>query len=84
MLVRDNAKLAALMAYRGVSARQLAEAAGWRTHTYLLRLLNGEVRSLRTDPALRIAHHLDVAVGDLFVTRVSSDAGQVGKSGAAA
>jgi hypothetical protein len=38
--------------------------------------LRGEVRTLRTDPALRIAHALGVPVDDLFVTRVTTNLGQ--------
>jgi transcriptional regulator with XRE-family HTH domain len=57
----------------GVSQRELARAAGWRSHTYMRRLISGEAKTLNTDPALRIAHYLHLDVDDLFVTRVTTD-----------
>lgn len=75
MLLKDRKQLAKLMVIQGVSARQLASAAGWKSHSYMNRLLSGEARTLSTDPALRIAHRLGVGVDDLFLVRVSSDAG---------
>lgn len=74
MLLKDRKQLAKLMVIQGVSARQLARVAGWKSHSYMNRLLAGDVRTLNTEPALRIAHHLRVGVDDLFLTRISSDA----------
>ncbi len=76
MILQDRKRLAKLMVIQGVSARTLAEVAGWRSHTYLSRLLRGEANTLKSDPALRIAHHLGVGVDDLFLTRVSRPEGQ--------
>lgn len=76
MILKDRQKLAKIMVIQGVSARELAKIAGWRSHSYLNRLLRGEVKSLKTDPALRIAHHLGVGVDDLFLTKVATDAGR--------
>ncbi len=75
MLLKDRKQLAKLMVIQNVSARQLARAAGWKSHSYMNRLLAGEVRNLAPEPALRIANHLGVGVDDLFIVRVSSDAG---------
>lgn len=75
MLLKDRKQLAKLMVIQGVSARQLSRVAGWKSHSYMNRLLSGEARTLATDPALRIAHHLGVGVDDLFLVRVSDDAG---------
>ena len=84
MLLKDRKQLAKLMVIQGVSARQLAKVAGWRSHSYMNRLLAGEVRTLATEPALRIAHYLGVGVDDLFLVRVSDDAGgRVRQKGAA-
>lgn len=69
----DRKRLARLMAIQDVSQRELARAAGWRSHSYLGLLLSGKKKTLRTDPALRIAHHLKVAVDDLFLVRVDSN-----------
>ena len=69
----DRHKLVRRMKKLGVSQRELARAAGWKSHSYMRRLINGEVRTLNTDPALRIAHYLQLDVDDLFVTKVSPD-----------
>lgn len=71
MRLIDRKRLARLMAIQGVSGRQLATAAGWRSHTYLQRLLRGEVDTLDVDPAVRIAEYLQVGTDDLFVARSS-------------
>jgi transcriptional regulator with XRE-family HTH domain len=76
MLLKDRKQLAKLMVIQGVSARQLAKAAGWKSHSYMNRLIAGEVRTLSTEPALRIANYLGVGVDDLFLLRVSNDDGQ--------
>ena len=73
MILKDRKQLAKLMTIQEVSARKLAEIAGWRSHSYMNRLLSGEVRTLKTDPALRIAHHLGVGVDDLFLVAASTD-----------
>lgn len=72
MELLDRKRLARLMVIQGVSQRELAKAAGWSSHSYLGRLLSGEVKTLKTDPALRIAHKLQVGVDDLFLTKVDS------------
>lgn len=68
----DREKLARRMKQMGVSQRELARAAGWKSHSYMRRLLNGEARTLTTDPALRIAHYLHLDVDDIFVTQVGT------------
>lgn len=75
MHLRDPQKLAKLMAIQGVSARELAQVAGWKSHTYLQRLLRGEAKTLRPEPATKIAAFLDVPVESLFLTRMSSSSG---------
>ena len=56
-----------LMALAGVTARQLAERAGWRSHASVTRLVRGEVSRVRADRAVLIAEALGVGVDDLFV-----------------
>ncbi len=73
MILKDRRRLARLMVIQEVSHRELARAAGWKSHTYVGRLLRGEAKTLETDPALRIANHLRVAVDDLFLVRVTSN-----------
>lgn len=76
MELHNREKLKTLMVIRGVSARKLAEEAGWKSHSYMNRLLNGEVNTLSTDPALRIAAFFEVGVDALFVPRVERSPGQ--------
>jgi transcriptional regulator with XRE-family HTH domain len=71
--------LAKLMAIQGVSQRELATAAGWKAHSYLGRLLRGDVDTLDVDPAVRIAEYLQVGVDDLFVARSSNTSRPHGK-----
>lgn len=79
MLLKDRKRLARLIEIQEVSKRQVSLAAGWSSHSYLLRLLSGEARTCNPEPAIRIATFLGVDVADLFVPKVTSDAGQVGK-----
>jgi transcriptional regulator with XRE-family HTH domain len=79
MLLKDRKRLARLIEIQEVSKRQVAAAAGWKSHSYLLRLLSGEARTLEPEPAVKIATFLGVDVADLFVPKVTSDLGQVGK-----
>lgn len=59
------------------SKRELAKFAGWKSHTYLQRLLKDDGPStLETDPAIRIAYRLGVPVHRLFATRASIESAQ--------
>lgn len=84
MVLIDRKKLAKLMVIQDVSQRELAKAAGWKSHSYLGRLLRGDVNTLDLEPAVRIAMYLGVGTDDLFVSRTSSDSRQTGKRLAAA
>lgn len=84
MKLLDRKRLATLMVIQEVSQRELAEAAGWSSHSFLGRLLRGEVDTLSPDAALRIAVHLQVAVNDLFVPRLSTGSGKNAKQRRAA
>lgn len=66
-------RLRKLMLIQGVSQRDLAEAIGWRSHSYLGRFIRGTVRSIDTDAAVKIAVFFGVGVDDLFVGRASQD-----------
>jgi transcriptional regulator with XRE-family HTH domain len=76
MQVRDHRKLARLMLIQDVSQRDMATALGWKSHSYIGRIMRGTIRSVDPDAAVRIAHILGVAVDDLFITRASSLSGQ--------
>lgn len=69
-------RLKTLMVVQDVSARWLAQQAGWKSHTILLRLLKGEQHTLTPDRAARIAAALGVGMDDLFVARVSNNEGR--------
>lgn len=84
MKVRDPIQISRLMALEGVSGRQLAKAAGWESHTYLLRILNGKIKSVQPEPAKKIAERLGVDVDRLFLTEVTGDGGQKARRGRAA
>lgn len=66
MRIRDRRVLARLMIIQGVTQRELAAAAGWRSHSYVGRLLRGECSGIASTPARRIAARLGVEVADLF------------------
>ena len=72
MEIKDRDLLVELMEERGVSQRQLAKIAGWKSHTYLQRLIREEVKTLSTDPALRIAYFFGIPVHRLFFTRADT------------
>lgn len=65
-------RLLKLMVVQDVSQRELAKAIGWKSHTYLGRFIRGQVPSIDTDAAARIAHHFGVGIDDLFMVKVSS------------
>ncbi|QLF84186.1 Cro protein [Gordonia phage Pytheas] len=75
MILKDRKQLASVMIVQGISQRELAKAAGWKSHSYLGRLLRGEKRTLDGDAALRIAHRLGMPVDMLFLTVVSEKTG---------
>ncbi|MBF6328763.1 helix-turn-helix domain-containing protein [Nocardia transvalensis] len=81
MILKDRKKLARLMAIEEVSQRDLAQAAGYRAHSYIGRLLRGEVDGLGDEPAARIARRLQVSVEDLFLPESTSNYGQSDLSG---
>ena len=74
MRLHNRKGLRTLMVVRDVSQRQLARAAGYRSHAYLGRLLRGQVDTLEPAAALRIARYLQVDTGFLFAPRTSSAA----------
>lgn len=84
MELKDRTLLAELMESRGISARQLARDAGWKSHTYLQRLIRGEVKTLQPEPAARIAYRLEVPFNLLFVTRASEKSEQTSRKERAA
>lgn len=73
MHLRDPQVLARLMAFEGLSNRRLAELVGWRSHTYVGRLLRGKARSVTPESAERLAKVLGCRVESLFLPAGASD-----------
>lgn len=71
MLV-NRKRLAKLMAIQDVSHRDLARMIGWKSHSYVGRILRGEIKSVDPDAAARIACVFGVGVDDLFLPKASS------------
>lgn len=85
MHVKDPKKIKKLMvlAEPEISARKLAEEVGYASHSYITRILRGDIKTVTPDKAARIARCLGVGVDDLFVARLSTDSGDIAKAGAA-
>lgn len=79
MRVTDPKKIRKLMLIQEVSQRDLAEAAGWGSHSYVARILSGEIQTVTPDRAARIARFFGVGIDDLFVARLSTDPGHTVK-----
>jgi transcriptional regulator with XRE-family HTH domain len=73
MHLRDPQVLARRMAFEGLSNRRLAELVGWRSHTYVGRLLRGKARSVTPESAERLAKVLGCRVEALFLPSGASD-----------
>lgn len=76
MRVKDPKQIKKLMVIQEVSSRDLAEGVGWQSHSYVTRILRGEITTVTPDRAARIARFFKVGVDDLFVPRLSTDTAQ--------
>lgn len=83
MRVIDPKKIQKLMVIQEVSARTLAEKVGYASHSYVTRILRGEIQTVTPERAARIARYFGVGVDDLFTPRLSTDGGPAVKRGAA-
>lgn len=72
-VVRDPKRLARLLVISELTTRELAAAAGYKAHSYIVRLVRGESRGVSEEAAHGIAGALGVDVEDLFVPSVSTD-----------
>lgn len=59
--------LKSAMRRKGFSNRELARQIGWKSHGYMNRIVNGEVDTMKTESALKMAFLLDMGVDDLFL-----------------
>lgn len=83
MIVKDAPLLKRLLQTKGISARSMAGSLGWKSHSYMNRILNGEATTVTPEVAMQIAYVLQVPVDLVFVPRVPGDAGQNARKGAA-
>lgn len=65
-------RLAKLMVIQEVSQRQLAERIGWSSHSYIGRLLRGEVTSVTPEVAAKIAAVFQVGIDEFFLVKTST------------
>lgn len=75
----DRVKLCKLALIQEASHRDIAEAAEWKSHSYVSRLMRGEAKSVSPEAAIRIALFFGVPVDYLFVSKSSKKAGQLVK-----
>ena len=73
MHVKDGELLGAMIKAKKISQRQFAQKMGWKSHTYLQRLIRGQVRSVTPDAAALMSHYLGLPQDVLFVTKVSAN-----------
>lgn len=79
MQVKSPDLIKVLMKDQKISGRQLSEAVGWNSHTYLQRILRGEIRTVTLDKAEKIAVVLGVPRDVLFTSRTSANHAQSGQ-----
>lgn len=72
-----------MLIHDDMSGRDLAQIAGYKSHTYIARVLRGEYKVIGNDHALRIAAHFKVGVDDLFLVRTSSHTEHIDQAKAA-
>ncbi len=85
MVVKDAELIRRLMASHRpspISARQMARELGWKSHSYLNRILAGDARTVTPDAACKIAYLLGVPVDLIFDPRVSANAARNEKGAA--
>lgn len=79
MQVIDPKKIRKLMVIQDVSARKLADEVGYASHSYINRILSGDIKTVTPERAARIARYFGVGIDDLFVARLSTDTRQTSK-----
>jgi transcriptional regulator with XRE-family HTH domain len=72
MILKDRKRLAKLMVIQDVTHRQLAAQIGWKAHSQVARLLNGQEQSVVDEKAVAMASFLGVDVSDLFLPSMTT------------
>lgn len=67
MRVKDAELMRRLMQAAGVTARQMSRDLGWSSHSYLNRILAGQVRTVTEQTAEQLCALLQVPLSLLFV-----------------
>lgn len=57
--------------------RELSALVGWKSHGYLNKLYAGDAKTLKPEPAVRMARFVGARVDHLFVTKSSDESAQV-------
>lgn len=83
MELKSLKRLMTLMEIHELSGRDLAEIAGYKSHTHMARVLRGQYKVIGNEYALRLAAYFKVGLDDLFVVRVSSATEENDRSNAA-
>lgn len=73
MEVRDIELLQSLKRSRNASNRDLAKVVGYKSHSYMNRIMSGAAKSMEPEPALRLAKFFQIGVDFLFTTEVSTE-----------
>lgn len=76
MRVKDAELIKRVMASKRISNRSLARQMGWKSHSYVNRIVSGQERTVTPDTAIKMAHLLGVPVDLFFETRVFSESPQ--------
>lgn len=72
MKIQDPKRIRKLMLIQEISQRELCTVIGWKSHSYLGRILRGEIKTIDPDAAVKIAATLGVGIDDLFLPQVST------------
>lgn len=80
MELTDLKLLRALVKSHRMTHRDLAVVAGYKSHTYIGKLLRGQARTIEPTPAARIAHYFDIGVDELFTPKSSRKRGRPDQS----
>lgn len=73
MVLKDRKMLGRLIALQDWSIRSLAKSSGFRSHSYLNRLVLGQVSTCSAERAVALCANLQVPLDSLFLTKMSSD-----------
>ena len=68
-------RIAKVLLINNMSQRELARQLGFKSHSYIGRIISGQVHSVSPDTAARIAVKLGMPMDDLFLPKSSDNSG---------